>query len=104
LKKTKSNLPKDENGKIKPGPGRPKGSKNKTPAMLQELFLGIAFDLDELEERTWFDWAKRNRTEFAKILARMLPKSVDVSGNIDGKLILNLINYKDDKPGTDDTP
>ncbi|MHC4398013.1 MAG: hypothetical protein ACYS1A_20410 [Planctomycetota bacterium] len=103
MEKTKSNLPKDENGNIKAGPGRPKGAKNKTPQMLQELFLAIAFELDEKDKLTWFDWAKQNRTEFARILARMLPKAVDVSGKIDADLIINHINYGD-KPGTDDTP
>ena len=63
--------------------GRPKGSKNKTPQLLQQLFLDTLFKFEKKDGLTIYDWAKQNRTEFMRIVARILPKAVDVSGDVD---------------------
>ena len=67
--------------------GRPKGSKNKTPQLLQQLFLDILFEFDEMDGLTNRDWAKQNRNEFMKMVARILPRAVDISGQIDHDVI-----------------
>ena len=63
---------------MKAGPGRPKGSVNKTTALAKEAFalafkgLGGAKALQE--------WATENPTEFYKLFARLIPTEQHVSG------------------------
>lgn len=62
-----------------PGPGRPKGSKNRFTC-LRDAFLKAFSDLggaDGLVE--WVKKSNRNRAEFYKMITKMLPSNVDIS-------------------------
>ena len=63
--------------KLPPGPGRPKGSQNKTTvevkAALDAAFTG-AGGVDTLT-----DWAKDNPTEFYRLWTKLLPKHLAVA-------------------------
>ncbi len=78
LKKTAiKNLPKDKNGGVLPGPGRPMGSKNKTPAKLVDKILEIEGQL-ELDGKGLLDCARQNPPWFyEKIMAKVLPKNIE---------------------------
>ena len=73
----------------KPGAGRPKGSKNKFPRMLQEAVIGAAArhgsdgkGKDELDG--FLDWAIRSHPrEFLTMLAKMLPREVRIEADND---------------------
>ena len=83
----------DENGKVKPGPGRPKGTPNKTPAQLVHQILEIAGQLT-LEGKGLIDCARQNpQWFFEKILARVVPKSVDIDlgASDDSKVTFEII-------------
>lgn len=83
VKKTKSNLP-------GPGPGRPKGSQNKTTALLKDAILlaatkaggddGIAGYLEVQ--------AKANPTAFMSLLGKVLP--MQIAGDSEQPLVLNI--------------
>lgn len=66
-------------GKGKPGPGRPKGSANKTTKAAREAFA-LAFDAIG-GAKALAKWARDNETEFYKLYARLIP--VEVSGDPD---------------------
>ncbi len=58
-----------------PGPGRPKGSKNRF-TLLRKEFLAT---YDELNPHTGrehlVEWARKNPTAFYRIIARLLPRT-----------------------------
>ena len=89
LKKTAvKNLPKDKNGKVLPGPGRPVGSKNKLPTQIVDKLIEIDGQL-ELDGKGLLDCAKQNPKWFyEKIFVRVLPKPVDISSDIRGEYVL----------------
>ena len=72
---------------MKRGPGRPKGSVNKTTASAKQAFL-YAFDgmggEKELEK-----WASANKTDFFKLFARLIP--TEVTGPDGGELTVRVI-------------
>jgi len=79
VKKTKNNynLP-------GPGPGRPKGSKNKFTT-LKDAFLGVFEDMGGQEElKKWAERSEANRKEFYRMITKMLPTNVaaDLSGEL----------------------
>lgn len=62
--------------------GRPVGAKNKITADLRRLFLDVADKLHpDGAEEALLEWAKnpRNQGKYWELIARMLPKTVDVS-------------------------
>lgn len=61
----------------KPGPGRPKGSKNKITLSMKEAFIAAYESIGG--EDALAEWAKQNQTEFYKICARMIPANVEGS-------------------------
>jgi len=66
---------------IKPGPGRPKGSKNKLTNIKDE-FLFAYETIGGLGALT--QWAKKeeNRTEFYRMLTRLFPREIKAEINI----------------------
>ncbi len=68
-----------------PGPGRPRGSKNKAPAELRNMILKA------LDESGGVDYlvqqAKENPGPFLSLIGKVLPKEVDA--NISGGLVVN---------------
>jgi len=61
---------------IKPGPGRPKGSKNKVTCEIKDEFLLAFKHIGGLGALTL--WAKKeeNRTEFYRMLTRLFPREI----------------------------
>lgn len=80
-------------GEGKPGPGRPKGSPNKTTALMKDAITAVYADLQaQVEERDhghFFIWANQNPTEFYKLASKLIP--LQVSGE-DGGAITVVIN------------
>ena len=69
-------------------PGRPKGSKNKSPARIVDKIIEIDGQL-ELDGKGLLDCAKQNPKWFyEKIFVKILPKPVDISGDIRGEYII----------------
>ena len=83
-----------KNGQFAKGnPGRPKGTPNKTPAQLVHQILEIAGQLT-LEGKGLIDCARQNpQWFFEKILARVVPKSVDIDlgASDDSKVTFEII-------------
>ncbi len=74
----------NDNGKsykVKPGPGRPKGSKNKLTNIKDEFLFAyeVIGGLGGLTA-----WAKKeeNRTEFYRMLTRLFPREIKAEINI----------------------
>ena len=76
-----------------PGPGRPKGSKDKIPRNLKDKILAIAEDLEKKgiglnkqaeEDPKWF---------FEHFLKPMLPKDVKIDA--DSKLTVEIVRFSD---------
>lgn len=75
------------------GKGRPKGTLNKFTsfkASLLNVYQGMGGDKAMLE------WAMRreNQGEFYKLVAKLLPKEVELAGKDGGPLQIQLISYK----------
>lgn len=71
-----------------PGPGRPKGSRNKltreAKAVLQQAFEGLG-GVDQLV--VWAGKSDRNYTEFLRLWIRLLPLEVKTGPSDDAALI-----------------
>jgi len=71
-----------------PGPGRPKGSKNKF-TNLKDAFLEVFERLDGIDGlEAWAKGNKRNRAMFYQWLTKMLPTSI--SGDVKGDFTLTV--------------
>ena len=74
-------------GKFKKGDtkkgGRQKGTPNKTPASVANMFLDVAEDLGG--KAALLKWASnsRNQTQFYTLLAKLMPKTVEATSNED---------------------
>lgn len=77
-KKTKKN----ENLTGKPGPGRPKGSVNKTTALLKDAILQAAEEAGDKEGMVGYlkTQAKNNPGPFMSLLGKVLPMQVEGTG------------------------
>jgi len=75
----------------KPGPGRPKGSANKTTAIIKDAIVAVYADLqDSVEDADkanahFLKWAKDNATEFYKLASKLIP--IQVGGDPDNPVI-----------------
>ena len=65
----------------RPGPGRPKGSQNKAALVKQKILE--CWDHIDGDERL-ADWAKENFGDYLKVVARLLPRNVEIEGGIAG--------------------
>lgn len=63
-----SNLPK------RAGPGRPKGSLNKTTVAAKTMLLNVHEGIGG--EKAMREWARENPTEFYKLWVKVLPQEV----------------------------
>ena len=72
-----------------PGPGRPKGSKDKISKNIKENFEQVFGKLGGIDG--FHDWAKkpRNQGHFYQMYSKMLPSSIDmdVKGRIEAVII-----------------
>ena len=75
----KSNLPKDKNGKIKPGPGKPRGSANKSTRQIIDMILKVATELQRSPATSLKAVAVKDTKWFYQHVLRMaLPKNIEV--------------------------
>jgi hypothetical protein len=80
----------------KGNPGRPKGSPNKF-TQLREAFLTAFENLGGIEGLTKWAQQSKNRTEFYRIISKMLPKEVEVSRPIEFYLKKNPEDMSDEE-------
>lgn len=73
----------------KPGPGRPKGSRNKFTRSVKEA-LERAFE-QRGGDKALTAWANENPTDFYKLWGRMLPSEVQASLEHSGELVVRVI-------------
>lgn len=83
LKKRKNTAKKKQGGKGRPfekgnkfSKGRPNGSKNKIPGNLREMIFNVLGDLGG--EKWLRTLAKADPAEFNKLLAKIIPRDVEV--------------------------
>lgn len=71
----------------KPGPGRPKGTPNKTTAAVKAAFEAA---FDHLGGQKNFNtWAKQNQDVFyTQLLPKLIPVQVNHADNEGGKLVI----------------
>jgi len=79
------------------GKGRPKGSKNKLTGFKASV-LRVYEDIGG--DKAFAEWGKKNPGEFYKIIAKTLPKAVEVKGEVD----LKGIEVRFVKPSRDNNP
>ena len=68
----------------RPGPGRPKGSKNKFTT-LKEMFIEVVHRLGDADALEKFANDSKNKKEFWKMIASMLPKTDKHEHEVTGK-------------------
>lgn len=88
---TETNLPTDENGNILPGPGRPKGSPNKTTKDKREWVSKLLEDREDLIEEALDTLAKEDPDKALKHLLGLMEYTTP-------KLARSEIVGKDDGP------
>ena len=91
------NLPKDENGKPKPHPGRPKGVPNKTGVTIKEAIMKT---FQNLGGTKWLEKLANDEPKaFAQLLSRVMPQgvqSVDENGKT-APLSIKIVYTKPDE-------
>jgi hypothetical protein len=79
-----------KNGKFlnAPGPGRPKGSKNKYTAFAYDLF-NVWEEVQGSEKlKEFIGKNDRNFGKYLEVMARLMPKELKLSGEIDSEVTL----------------
>ena len=64
--------------------GRPKGAKNKL-TNLKEVFLAAFNELENNADTKLVKWAKNNPTDFYKLVAKLLPRTLEGNLGLDVK-------------------
>ena len=75
-----------------PGPGRPKGSKNKSTLQIKEAFLEAFNELGGVPALV--RWGRSNDTDFYKLAARLIPTEQHISGPGGAALGVILVPHK----------
>jgi len=79
----------------KPGPGRPKGSKNKVTQCMREL---MRESLDEVGGKAWLrNLAETQPKAYAALVAKIIP--TEVKTTVEGDLSLNVVTGIGNAPG-----
>jgi hypothetical protein len=81
----------------RPGPGRPKGSANKSTVAIRNAISAVFEDLqlDHKGEGSFphfFEWAKANPTEFYRMAARQLPVRIEAGSQTIGMVVFRGLN------------
>ena len=89
LKNGEKRMPRGSNLEGRPGPGRPKGCPNKATLELKEMIekaLQRAGGIGYLEQQ-----AKANPSAFLALLAKLLPRDLNISGNVGVDLMVTAL-------------
>ena len=70
--------------------GRPKGSKSKTTESIRQAFITAFEKLGGVQSLV--TWGKANETEFYRLIGRVLPKEVEISGPDGGPIEIKLMD------------
>ena len=106
LPNDESESPSDESGRElapmftdggRPGPGRPKGSANKTTVAMRNAISAVFEDLQAEHKGEgrfphFFEWAKANPTEFYRMASRQLPMQIEAGSRAIGMVVFKGIN------------
>jgi hypothetical protein len=68
--------------------GRQKGTPNKIPKQVKDVFFETFTALQEDEEANLTEWAKQNKTEFYKLSSKLLP--IQLAGDPENPLAVNV--------------
>ena len=80
-----------------PGPGRPKGSMNRTTLVMKNA-IAIVFEKlqakhgKEGEFAHFFSWAEGNPTDFYRIAAKLIPLTLEQPARLVGRIVFRGIN------------
>ena len=90
---------KSNHGGLRAGAGRPKGATNRIPRVAKENIIQVFDQLGGVDGMVaWATKDDKNKGEFYKIYARLLPIESNISG-IDGDAIdINVIEYVIKRP------
>lgn len=75
--------------KLPPGPGRPKGSKNRF-TLLQHAFLDAFDEVGGKKALTAFGKNPRNQAEFFKMITKMLPQKIEADVDVNHSGVLRV--------------
>ena len=79
----------------KPGPGRPKGSSNKTTALAKEAIEQAFSALQGKKGKSLPEWAENNIDDFYKLIfPKLLPVQMQHSGNPDDRTPIGIVRLK----------
>ena len=81
--------PKGNPQNLKPGQGRPKGTMNKFTT-LKDAFLKAFEQLGGIDELVKWSGKESNKKHFYSMIAKMLPKTVDVDQKSNVKFIIEI--------------
>ena len=83
IKQTSSNNP-PGNPNLKPGPGRPKGSQNKSTVIIKDIILGALQHLEDNGKGLQVLAEKRPEWFYEHFIKQLIPKGIDFNP-ADGK-------------------
>lgn len=89
-------MAKKGNPNIPPGPGRPKGCKNKITANLKDRVVEVWQSLEKKNIGLNTQAEKDPRWFLENFLKPMLPKDVKIDGDMG--ITINIVRYGDDNP------
>jgi hypothetical protein len=81
----------------RPGPGRPRGSANRSTVAMRSAITAVFEDLQTDhggKERFphFFEWAKANPTEFYRMASRQLPVQIEAGSQAIGMVVFRGLN------------
>ena len=81
----------------RPGPGRPRGSANRSTVAMRSAITAVFEDLQAGHEGEgrfphFFEWAKANPTEFYRMASRQLPVQIEAGSRAIGMVVFRGLN------------
>ena len=80
-----------------PGPGRPRGSLNRTTVIMRDAVTAVFADLQadhkgKGEHPHFLAWAKENPGEYYRIAAKLMPQQLEASSILVGRVVFRGVN------------
>lgn len=66
----------------KGNPGKPNGAINKNSKLIKEVFADAFNALQESEEHNIEAWARENKSDFYKLVVRIIPTQIQINANV----------------------